>query len=134
MTTGVTHRSKIGIEILLLTVLVLGGLATFEIMKAAWVAATVCLLPLLLILSIYIKTYYKITNENTLIVRHWIVECWKIEIKDIYSVTKSDSDLSTGLSLNQLEVNYKGGQVLVSPVNRKQFISDLRKVNSNIME
>lgn len=135
MTTGATYRSKIGFEILLLTALVLGGIATFQIMNSAWIATAACLLPLLLTLSIFIKTYYKITKDNRLIVRHWIVECWEIEIKDIHSITRSDSDLNnTPLSLNQLEVNYNGGQVLVSPVNKKQFITDLRKVNSNIME
>lgn len=36
------------------------------------------------------------------------------------------------LSIDRLEIKYKGGRVLVSPKDKKRFIDDLRKLNPKI--
>jgi hypothetical protein len=36
------------------------------------------------------------------------------------------------LSIDRIEVNYKGGRVIISPVDKEKFIADLRRVNSKI--
>jgi len=129
MTSDIIYRSKIGFEILIASVLLLGTVTTIVIMNSAWVAAVACVIIWLLLLNIYTKTYYKITTQNRLVVKNWFLESWDIEINDIVSITESNSAVS---SLNRLEINYIGGQVSISPKNKKKFIGALRRVNSNI--
>ena len=132
MTTGIIYRSKIGFVILIPIVLALAIFTTIVVMNSAWVAVGTCTLTWLLLANIYTKTHYKITADSRLIIRNWIFESWEIETKDIVSI-RDNSVLSTLLlSLDRLEINYNGGQVSISPRNKKQFVGKLTKINPNI--
>lgn len=133
MTTDTIYKSKIGLEILIPVVLVMGMVTAFMMINSVWFGALFCLLIWLLLFNIYTKTYYKITSDNRLIIKCWIMESWEIEIKDIVSIRKSNSVISSpALSFDRLEITFKGGQVLISPTSKKQFIDTLRKINSKI--
>lgn len=133
MTPETIHKSKIGLGILAFLIIVLGTTSAIIILKGAWIGLIPIGLVTLLILNIYTGTYYKITTDNRLIIKCGVVESFDIEIKDIHSIRKSNNILSSpALSLDRLEINYKGGWVLVSPKDKKKFIEDLRKVNPKI--
>jgi hypothetical protein len=129
----IIHKSKIGIGILSFIIIVLGATSVIIMTKGAWIGLIPIGLVTLLILNIYTGTYYKITSDNRLIIKCGVVESLDIEINDIHSIRKSNSILSSpALSVDRLEINYKGGWVLVSPKDKKKFIDDLRKVNPKI--
>lgn len=133
MTTEIIHKSKISFGILAFLVIVLGTTSAIIVFKGAWVGLIPIGLVTLLIVNIYTGTYYTITTDQKLIIKCGIVEKREIEIKDIFSVRKSYSVLSSpALSIDRLEINYKGGWVLISPKDKKKFIEDLRNLNPQI--
>ena len=131
MTTGIVYRSKIGFEILIPTVLVLGTVTAVVIINSVWFAAAACVLTWLVLATVYTKTHYKIMADR-LIIRNWILESWEIEAKDILSIRSNSVLSSLALSLDRLEINYNGGQVSILPRNKKRFVDELIKVNPKI--
>jgi hypothetical protein len=133
MNSDIIYRSKIGLGILAFIVIVLGTTTVILIVNRAWVGLIPMAFVTFLIVNIYTGTYYKITADNRLIIKCGIVETYEIEIKEIYSVTKSNAAWSSpALSLDRLEINFKDGRVLISPKDRKKFIEDLKRVNPKI--
>ena len=133
MNPDIIFKSKIGLGILTFIVIVLGTTTTILIVNGAWVGLIPMTLVTLLIVNIYTGTYYKITADDRLIIKCGIVETYEIEIKEIYSVTKTNAVWSSpALSLDRLEINFKGGSVLISPKDKKRFIENLKRVNPKI--
>jgi hypothetical protein len=132
-TTDSVYRSKIEFLILIPLALILGSAMFFMIVNKVWIGAIANGAVSLLIISIYSGTYYRITPDGHLIVKCGVLENYDIDIAEIEWIKKS-RDLSNGpaLSLDRLEVNYKGGRVLVSPKDKKNFLLDLKKVNPKI--
>ncbi|MBP6374482.1 MAG: PH domain-containing protein [Flavobacterium sp.] len=83
---------------------------------------------ILFISFLFYKTRYTIEGENLLIWRT------KIDINSIRKVYKTRNPLSSpALSLDRLAVVYnKFDEVLISPVERDDFIQELLKINPNI--
>jgi hypothetical protein len=83
---------------------------------------------ILLISFLFYNTRYTIEGENLLIWRA------KIDINSIRKVYKTRNPLSSpALSLDRLAVVYnKFDEVLISPVERDDFIQELLKINPNI--
>jgi hypothetical protein len=131
--TDLVYRSKIEFLILIPLVLVLAISMSFMIMNKVWIGALVNVAVSLITINIYSGTYYCITPDGHLIVKCGVLESYDIDISEIEWIKKS-RDLSNGpaLSLDRLEVNYKGGRVLVSPKDKKNSILDLKKVNPKI--
>ncbi|HEU5290801.1 MAG TPA: PH domain-containing protein [Cyclobacteriaceae bacterium] len=133
MMSEIIHKSKIGHGILAFLVIVLGSTTAILIINQAWIGLIPMSLVILLILNIYTGSYYKITKDNRLIIKCGIVEMFDIDIKDIISIRNTNAIWSApALSLDRLEINYKGGCVLVSPKDKKKFIDDLKKINPRI--
>lgn len=103
------------------------------IMNKVWVGLAVCGAVVSLIANIYTGTYYKITPENQLHIKCGVLESLVVDIHDIEWIKRS-SDLSNApaLSIDRLEIGYKGGKVLVSPKDKTKFVNDLKKLNSKI--
>ena len=77
------------------------------------------------------STYYVIEGE-TLIIRSSFIT-WRVPIRDIRSVTRTRSALSSpALSLDRLRIEYGGKWILVSPAERERFVAMLRTVNPAI--
>jgi hypothetical protein len=84
---------------------------------------------ILLISFLFYNTRYTIEGENLLIWRT------KIDINSIRKVYKTRNPLSSpALSLDRLAIVYnKFDEVLISPVERDDFIQELLKINPNIV-
>jgi hypothetical protein len=81
-----------------------------------------------LISFLFYTTRYKIEGENVVIWRT------KIHIHSIRKVYKTRNPLSSpALSLDRIAIVYnKFDEVLISPVERDDFIQELLKINPNI--
>ena len=128
-----THRSKIGLEILIPTALILGTVTTIVIIHAVWIGIIICSLGILLLVNVYTGTTYKITTGKRLLIKCGILETYDIDIMEIEWIKKCNEITSApALSIDRLEINYKGGRVLISPRDKKKFITDLKQVNPKI--
>lgn len=61
------------------------------------------------------------------------MESFDIHIDDIEWIKKSNEwSNAPALSLDRLEIGYKGGRILISPKDKKKFVEDLKKINPKI--
>lgn len=133
MNSPVVHRSRIGLEILIPILVVFGVLITFMILHVIWLGTITCTLVTLFLVNIYTQTYYTITIDDRLVVKCGILETFEINIHDIEWVRKTtELTNAPALSIQRLEISYKGGRILVSPKDREKFVADLRKINPHI--
>lgn len=133
MKSEIIHKSKIGLEILIPLILILGTVTTLMIINGVWLGLAICGLVIFFIANIYTSTSYKITSDNRLLIKCGIIETFDIDIMEIEWIKKtSELTSAPALSIDRIEINYKGGRVVISPADKEKFMSDLRKVNSNI--
>jgi len=133
MTTDIIHRSKIGLEILIPVILVIGTVTTMMAANLVWNGLASCALVILLLTTMYTGTYYKITTKHHLLIIFCFIKTFDIEIKDIARIKATRELLSApALSTDRLEINYQGGRVLISPKDKIKFMDDLRKINPKL--
>jgi hypothetical protein len=131
--TDIIHKSKIGLEILIPVAVVICGITTVMIINSIWPGLIICALITLFIASIYARTFYKITNNNRLLIKCGFIESFDININEIEWIKKTNELTNApALSVDRLEIGYKGGRVLVSPQDKNKFVSDLKKINAKI--
>lgn len=98
------------------------------------VAMCVVMVFTLLVIHMLLNTWYKITEDGLLIVHCSIFPEKKIAIAEITAVEASVMPVSSpALSLDRLII-YKDDRqwILISPVNKNEFVKLLRKFNPNI--
>ena len=133
MKNEIVHKSKIGLELLIPVVLILGIVVTLMIINGIWLGLVICGLVIFFVTNMYTGTSYKITSDNRLFIKCGIIESFDIDIMDIESIRKTNELTSSpALSIDRIEISYKGGRVIISPVDKEKFIADLRKVNPRI--
>ena len=130
----IIHKSKIGLEALIPLVIVLGSVTIVMIANAIWTGLIICGLVTWFCIKIYMRTHYTITSDNRLLINCGIFTSLDVSINEIDSI-KPTNELTNApaLSIDRLEVRYKGGRVLVSPSEKQKFASDLMRINSNIV-
>ena len=133
MKSEIIHKSKIGLEILIPLILILGTVLTLMIFNGVWLGLIICGLVIFFIANIYTSTSYKITSDNRLFIKFGIIETFDIDIMEIEWIKKTNELTSApALSIDRIEISYKGGRVVISPVDKEKFIADIRKVNPKI--
>ena len=127
------HRSKIGLEIILPTAVILTAVLITMLVNGVWLGLIVTLMVCGLIINICTNTYYKIHENGVLEIRCGILEHFEIDINSIEWVKPSrDLGNAPALSLDRLQLKHRGGSVLVSPRNKARFLADLRRFNTRI--
>lgn len=87
----------------------------------------------LALIQFMLKTEYVIT-DGTLLLKCWIMPVCRIPVAEITKVEDSHNPLSSyALSLDRLKITYGKRYSLVSPDNKKDFIAELQKYNSDII-
>lgn len=128
-----TYKSKIGLEILFIPILVLGSFLTIMILQQIWFGVIVCVPIILFLVSIYFQTFYTITDNGHLIIKCGYFYSLDIEIDKIEKVKKSTKLTNApALSSDRFEIKYLDKKVLVSPQNKEGFLEDLRQYNTQI--
>lgn len=97
-------------------------------------AIIISLLMALLVLHVFFNTYYRITADGMLVAHCSIFPEKRIAIERIEAVEPTLMPVSSyALSLNRLIVWADGKPwMLISPVNRANFIKELQKINPSI--
>jgi hypothetical protein len=133
MATTAIYRSKIGWEILVPVVLILGVVIVLTVVNSAWLALAICGLVVAFIVHLWTGTSYTITADQRLLIKCGVLEKFDIDIQDIKSIKKTN-ELSNApaLSVDRLEICYNGGKVLISPRDKFKFVKELKNINPNI--
>ena len=97
----------------------------------------ILIMDVVFILPIYFLTYYEIAGD-TLIIKNGLVFKKKIKIDNIVGIAPAHNPVSSKvLSANRIAVFYDMGKRVrteyISPANKQEFISELIKLNSDIM-
>lgn len=127
------YKSKVGWWYHLTLFVMLAG-SVLAILSANAVSIVAMLLGTLFVIHIFLHTDYRITADEHLVARCGILPEKRIAIADIEALEASVMPVSSyALSLDRLIV-WSGGKpwLLISPVNRDDFIRQLRKINPNI--
>ncbi|HOI86801.1 MAG TPA: PH domain-containing protein [Lentimicrobium sp.] len=93
------------------------------------------LLPLIAIMvSIYFRTHYRIHPVNGLTVTCGLLYKKTFDIQKLQSIRPTTNPLSSpALSVKRLELRFKNKEtVMISPVNREEFIELLKSINPDI--
>ena len=129
-----TFRSKIGWWYHLI-IWILGICTILSFVKGqSPVNMITLLLVTLFLIHLMLTTWYKITADGVLIVHCSIFPEKKLPVEEITAVEPSALPVSSyALSLDRLII-YKGDRqwLLISPVNKKEFLKCLRKYNPDI--
>ena len=128
-------KSKVGWWYhLILIILTICTVSTFLRGREAVIPMIVLLLSTLLAIHVLLSTWYKVTADGWLIVHCSIFPEKKIRIEEITAVEVTALPVSSyALSLDRLII-YKGDAqwLLISPVNKKDFLKCLRKHHAEI--
>jgi len=92
------------------------------------IAVPVLLLGVCLPISIFVSTTYRITDKS-LRIRCGFFK-WEIPLQDISKVESTNDPFSSpALSLDRIRIEYgQAKSVLISPVNKGEFLHDLREL------
>lgn len=127
------YKSEVGWIYHLVNLLVIGNcVVCFTRTNVA--AIIISLLMALLVLHVFFNTYYRITADGMLVAHCSIFPEKRIAIEQIEAIEPSLMPVSSyALSLNRLIVWADGKPwMLISPVNRANFIKELQKINPSI--
>lgn len=127
------YKSEVGWIYHLVNLLVIGNcVVCFTRTNVA--AIIISLLMALLVLHVFFNTYYRITADGMLVAHCSIFPEKRIAIERIEAVEPLLMPVSSyALSLNRLIVWAEGKPwMLISPVNRANFIKELQKINPSI--
>ncbi|MFA6767696.1 MAG: PH domain-containing protein [Parabacteroides sp.] len=126
-------KSKVSWWYHLLILLIAAGCVA-SILRSRIDAMIICLLIAMLVIHILLNTWYKITEDGMLVAHCSIFPEKKIAISEITALGSTVMPISSyALSLNRLII-YKNDKywLLISPVDKKDFINQLMKINPEI--
>ena len=95
------------------------------------IGAIFCLLLSILIMPIWLNTYY-VLDKSELLVKCGIGKPTKIPYESIKKTKESKNPLaSSALSLDRIEIIFGvGGVVFISPKNKKEFLQQLKQLTA----
>ena len=126
------YKSKVDIWLVAIIFVPLGFAVYHAFQEKDWIPFGGLLIVILLILYACIGIKYIIENDM-LSVKIGFFPTGKVKISEIIRIEKSYSPLSApALSIQRLEIITHEKSLLISPENRKEFINELLKINSNI--
>lgn len=126
----IKYKSKTGIGIIFLLVIILGGLSAIMIVNRIWPGLAIIMTVAAFACYLFITTYYVI-NGNDLIIKSAFIVNTSIKIESITKVEETNNSLSApATSLDRLAIYYsKSGFVMISPKNKTEFINKLTELN-----
>lgn len=117
-----------------LTMILVGGFCVMSFLQTnVWIMICMILLTMLVI-HVFLNTWYRITADGILIVHCSFFPEKKIAINDIEALESSVMPVSSyALSLDRLMIWSEGKQwMMISPVNKQEFVKVLRNFNPSI--
>ena len=128
-----TFKSKIGYELVIPIVLILGTTFLVMVYQRIWPGVGVILVTGLFVVHVLATTRYQIKGQQVIIKCSFLVNK-QIDIQAIRKISKSNNFISSpATSLDRLEILYnKFDTILLSPEDKEGFIRELKTINPDI--
>ena len=129
------YKSKVEIVIAIPVAIALVVIETLMILNRVWPLAILILVITAFLLYLYAGTIYEFTGDEKLRIRSGFLYDREIYIQSIKRIRETRNHMaSPALSADRLEILFnRYDRVLISPDEKKQFISALKDVNPRIM-
>lgn len=116
-----------------LSVLLPLGIMMYMFLQQPWYQAFILLPVQVIILPVYFRTYYRLHPVDGLTVTCGLFYRKTFDPGQLRSVKYTGNPVSSpALSLRRLELRFKNSEsVIISPVNREDFIRELRRYNQD---
>lgn len=116
------------------TTLLVIAIFIYLLLQDPWYISLIMLPAIAFMVSIYFRTYYSIHPVNGLTVICGPFYRKTFDIKALKSIKPTSNPLSSpALSLKRLELRFQNREsVMISPVNQKEFIAELKRINPQI--
>lgn len=128
------YKSKIGLELVIPIVLILGTILFLTLIKEpSWIGIVILLPLILLLVHIFLTTNYTI-ESNELVIKSGFLFNRTIDIKAIKKITETNNPISSpATSLDRLEITYgKPGSIIISPKQKTEFIQHIKRLNPSV--
>lgn len=128
------YKSKIGLELVIPLILLLGSGLFFEITKDKnQITIGILIFVILFIIHLFMTTNYTIQG-NSLTIKSGFLFNKTIDIKTINKISETNNFISSpATSLDRIEINYgKFDSIIISPKQKKQFIAEIILINPSI--
>ena len=127
------YKSKIGLELVIPLIIVLGVTSVLMVLKSAWPGLVIDFAVIVFLWYTFTNTFYTIRDK------HLTVKCGffvneTINIDSIKSLKETRNPLSSAAaSLDRIEVSYnKYDSFLISPKEKLEFIRHIQSINPNV--
>ncbi|MFV8270120.1 PH domain-containing protein [Flavobacterium sp. GT2N3] len=129
----VTYRSKLGIELIIIFLLVPVFIFFADNNNNKITAISSIGVVLLLLFFLYKSTYYTVDGIILIIKSAWLVN-EKLDITSITKIAETNNPISSpATSIDRIEIFYnKFDSILISPIDKEKFINHLKKIKPTI--
>lgn len=129
----IVHKSKIGYEIFIPVVILLGATFYLHIANLIWAGIIVNTLIVIFLIYLYKEIKY-IISGNQLVIKAGFLMTTTIPIASIRCINRTNNPFSAAaLSLDRIEILYGNRKrVIISPKDRSIFVNELLKRNPDI--
>lgn len=127
------YKSKIGLELVIPILLVLGSTSIMMILQKVWGGLVINLLVIIFLWYTFKTTVYSI-KDNQLFIKCGFFVNEAVRIENITKITETRNMLSSAAaSLDRLEISYnKYDSILISPKEKMEFIKHLQSIKPTI--
>ena len=127
-----TYKSKIGLSIIIPFSTGLLGTNILLAYEKVWIVFIFILLVTFFIVHMFLTTYYQI-DRNILRVKCGFFINKSVDINKIVRITGSNNSTnSPALSFDRLEIFYNNERIMISPKNKDDLLSEIRRINPAI--
>lgn len=126
------YKSKIGLELVIPLAIIFGYMLYNGVHSKKTSMVLVGIAAIAFIVHMFSTTAYTVDRESLRIKCGFFIDK-SINISGIQKISESYNPLSSpAASLDRLRIVYRGGEILISPKEKSDFINDLTRINPSI--
>ncbi|MBR9853021.1 MAG: PH domain-containing protein [Algicola sp.] len=132
-TEAVVYPSKVGLELLIPVILILGIGIVSSFGESSLIGVIIQFVIMLVLVILFFSISYKVTDEVLTVIILFVIKR-DIRIKNITRIVETNNPISApAVSLSRLEVYYgKYSSTVISPRDKMRFIEHLTRLSPTI--
>lgn len=127
------YKSKIGLELVIPLAIIFGYMLYNGVHSKKASMVLVAIAAIAFIVYTFSTTAYTVEKQSLRIKCGFFIDK-SINISGIQKISESYNPLSSpAASLDRLRIVYRGGEILISPKEKRDFINDMTRINPSII-
>ncbi|QDW21055.1 PH domain-containing protein [Flavobacterium sp. KBS0721] len=128
-----TYKSKIGLELAIPLAVIFGWMLYNGAHSKKASMVLIAIVAIAFIVHMFSTTGYTVDKDSLRIKCGFFIDK-SIIISGIQKISETYNPLSSpAASLDRLRITYRGGEILISPREKRDFINDLTRINPDIV-